>query len=43
MTTYDKFPTVAIQGFDDSARQGWEAITRVLSQNPTAQPHGAGD
>lgn len=30
MTTYDKFPTVAIQGFDDSAWQGWEAITRVL-------------
>lgn len=30
MTAYDKFPTVAVQGFDDSAWQGWEAITRVL-------------
>ena len=30
MTTYDKFPTVAIKGYDDSAWQGWEAITRVL-------------
>ncbi|HID8899698.1 TPA: class I mannose-6-phosphate isomerase [Enterobacter hormaechei] len=30
MTTYDKFPTVAIKGHDDSAWQGWEAITRVL-------------
>jgi len=30
MTTYDKFPTVMIQGYDDSAWQGWEAITRIL-------------
>lgn len=30
MTAYDKLPTVAVQGFDDSAWQGWEAITRVL-------------
>ncbi|MBA7856747.1 class I mannose-6-phosphate isomerase [Enterobacter sp. RHBSTW-00901] len=30
MTTYDKFPTVTIQGYDDSAWQGWEAITRIL-------------
>lgn len=30
MTAYDKFPTVAVQGFDGSAWQGWEAITRVL-------------
>lgn len=36
MTTYDKFPTVAIQGFDDSARQGWEAITRVLESKPNS-------
>ncbi|MCK6905622.1 class I mannose-6-phosphate isomerase [Enterobacter pseudoroggenkampii] len=31
MTTYDKFPTVTIQGFDDSAWQGWETITRTLA------------
>lgn len=30
MTTYDKFPTVAIQGYDDSAWQGWEAIISSL-------------
>ncbi|MEL2241657.1 class I mannose-6-phosphate isomerase [Leclercia adecarboxylata] len=30
MTAYDKFPTVTIQGYDDSAWQGWEAITRTL-------------
>lgn len=31
MTTYDKFPTVTIEGYDDSAWQGWEDITRVLA------------
>ena len=30
MTTYDKFPTVAIQGYDDSAWQGWEPIISSL-------------
>lgn len=30
MTTYDKFPTVMIQGYDDSAWQGWEAIISSL-------------
>lgn len=30
MTAYDKFPTVTIQGYDDSAWQGWEAITNAL-------------
>ncbi|MHC9004797.1 class I mannose-6-phosphate isomerase [Enterobacter adelaidei] len=30
MTTYDKFPTVTIQGYDDSAWQGWEAIISSL-------------
>lgn len=30
MTTYDKFPTVTIQGYDDSAWQGWEAIISNL-------------
>lgn len=30
MTTYDKFPTVAIQGYDDSAWQDWEAIISSL-------------
>ncbi len=38
MTPYDKFPTVAVQGFDDSAWQGWEAITRVLEAK--ARPRG---
>jgi hypothetical protein len=40
MTTYDKFPTVMIQGYDDSAWQGWEAITRILDAKPnsTAAP-----
>lgn len=38
MTAYDKFPTVAVQGFDDSAWQGWEAITRVLEAK--ARPRG---
>lgn len=30
MTTYDKFPTVVVQGYDDSAWQGWEDIIRIL-------------
>ncbi|ENA0609732.1 class I mannose-6-phosphate isomerase [Enterobacter bugandensis] len=38
MTAYDKLPTVAVQGFDDSAWQGWEAITRVLEAK--ARPRG---
>lgn len=30
-TTYDKFPEVAIQGYDDQAWQGWEAIAAALN------------
>ncbi|MCK7227738.1 class I mannose-6-phosphate isomerase [Enterobacter asburiae] len=30
MTTYDKFPTVEVQGYDDSAWQGWEPIISSL-------------
>ncbi|MCM7514063.1 class I mannose-6-phosphate isomerase [Enterobacter hormaechei] len=30
MTTYDKFPTVTIHGYDDSVWQGWEAIARII-------------
>ena len=30
MTTYDKFPTVTVQGYDDSAWQNWETIARTL-------------
>lgn len=30
MTTYDKFPTVTVQGYDDSAWQNWETIACTL-------------
>lgn len=30
MTTYDKFPTVEVQGYDDCAWQGWEPIISSL-------------
>lgn len=31
MTTYDKFPDVAVEGYDDDAWQGWETIIPVLN------------
>ncbi len=31
MATYDKFPEVAVEGYDDCAWQGWDAIVRELT------------
>ncbi|MBV4412459.1 class I mannose-6-phosphate isomerase [Enterobacteriaceae bacterium YMB-R22] len=33
MSTYEKYPTVEIQGYDDSAWQGWEAIVATLNEH----------
>ncbi|WP_448868165.1 class I mannose-6-phosphate isomerase [Enterobacter ludwigii] len=32
MATYDKFPEVAVEGYDDCAWQGWDAIVRELTR-----------
>lgn len=35
-TSYDKFPEVAVQGYDDAAWQGWQAVTEAVSRKVTA-------
>lgn len=35
-TRYDKFPEVAVQGYDDAAWQGWQAVTEAVSRKVTA-------
>ncbi|HDH7805109.1 TPA: class I mannose-6-phosphate isomerase [Raoultella ornithinolytica] len=35
-TTYDKFPEVTIQGYDDQAWQGWESIEATLNLRASA-------
>ncbi|WEF27451.1 class I mannose-6-phosphate isomerase [Klebsiella aerogenes] len=36
-TTYDKFPEVVVQGYDDQAWQGWEAISTALNTRIATQ------
>ncbi len=31
-TTYDKFPEVTVQGYDDQAWQGWESLCDASPQ-----------
>lgn len=35
-TTYDKFPEVTVQGYDDQAWQGWESIEATLNLRASA-------
>lgn len=35
-TTYDKFPDVTVQGYDDQAWQGWESIEATLNLRASA-------
>lgn len=35
-TTYDKFPEVTVQGYDDQAWQGWESIEATLNLKASA-------
>lgn len=37
MTTYDRFPTVTVKGYDDSAWQGWEAIAKTVNAKTQQQ------
>lgn len=37
MTTYDRFPTVTVKGYDDSAWQGWEAIAKTVNAKTQRQ------
>lgn len=37
-TTYDKFPEVTVQGYDDQAWQGWESIEATLNLRASASP-----
>ncbi len=40
-TTYDKFPEVTVQGYDDQAWQGWESIEATLNLRlqPPPEPY----
>ncbi|MEX9825841.1 class I mannose-6-phosphate isomerase [Raoultella planticola] len=35
-TTYDKFPEVTVQGYDDQAWQGWESLSATLRLSASA-------
>ena len=35
-TTYDKFPEVTVQGYDDQAWQGWESLSATLRLRASA-------
>jgi hypothetical protein len=37
MANYDKYPSVAVQGYDDCAWQGWDAIAQRLRASAHAQ------
>ena len=37
MANYDKYPSVAVQGYDDCAWQGWDAIAQRLHASAHAQ------
>ena len=39
MTTYDRFPTVTVTGYDDSAWQGWEAIAKTVNAKIHQRKH----
>lgn len=39
MTAYDKYPEVSVQGYDDHAWQGWEALTSALNARLHQRPN----
>ncbi|HKS33534.1 MAG TPA: class I mannose-6-phosphate isomerase [Enterobacteriaceae bacterium] len=39
MTAYDKYPEVSVQGYDDHAWQGWEALAAALSARLHQRPN----
>ncbi|WP_437889647.1 class I mannose-6-phosphate isomerase [Phytobacter sp. V91] len=38
MTAYDKYPEVSVQGYDDHAWQGWDALATALNAHLRQQP-----